>query len=206
MPELISIVGKQRAEETINKKIDVLKRWVRAIPWRALDDGQPLRDRDGELVLEYFPTSISAFTTWDGSQNSKFVRESEHLEFRGPSRGTLDQPYHSASKSLVISLFETLLKRAQRQLLHANKSNLIRRLLSERAWQRSLIKQQETEIAILLDGITEARDDLQSEKSTRLYNEQQLQERIKQLEKRNADLSSSLHNVTGLRDAKLEKS
>ncbi|MDR5751365.1 MULTISPECIES: hypothetical protein [unclassified Caballeronia] len=198
MPEHVSVTEKRRVTEQIDRKLGVLRRWSRAIPWKAKDDGQPARDERGELVLEFFPTNIYAFCDWDGTRNSSFVRQKEGLDFKGPSRSAMTRTTHLSSRLLVEEMFRTLKARANHQLLRANKADLINRLLGERSWQRKLIQQQETEIAVLLDEVAVMEVEIEREKKTRRSNEEELLGRIEKLEKRNAELSSIARKIAPL--------
>ncbi|MDR5765907.1 MULTISPECIES: hypothetical protein [unclassified Caballeronia] len=198
MPDHVSVSEKRRVEAAIEAKLEVLRRWSKSIPWRANSEGEPVRDKNGELVLEYFPTSVDSFCAWDGTQNSSFVRNRENLNFAGPSRSAVNSAAHDTSRGLLKKIFPTLEARASHQRLVANKANLISRLLRERSWQRKLIHQQETEIAVLLDEVTMSGAELQSERATRKNNEEQLLARIEQLETRNAELATIARKVTPL--------
>ena len=66
-----SQISKQAAQENIDRKLAILRDWLKSgIPYVQDDSGNTLLDAKERKVLEYFPASVRQFKLWDGTQNS----------------------------------------------------------------------------------------------------------------------------------------
>ncbi|MGF6410093.1 hypothetical protein [Paraburkholderia sp. MM5482-R1] len=195
----VSEVFHRRAAELIERKLGVLGEWIKnSVPYQRDVNGTPIRDTDGELVLDYYPTSIFALAAWNGSQNCDYVREQFHLDFSTQSRGTFDN--HPELKNKANKLLEALNVSGKVQS-GQTKSTLIRQLLAERARLQVLCHIQETDVAGLLRQVENAEKKYIREHALRVRNEKEQEEQIQALLSKNAELASAQVQVTGLHHA-----
>ncbi len=126
-----SNIEPQRLEafKRLEKKITILEGWIEnGIPFK-LKDGNKQLDKKGKIILEFFPTSISALRGWNGSQNSEETVKKAKIPKFQTSLATI-----KAAPSRIInrinnngdskSLFERLKIKAKFQSDNKNKSKI----------------------------------------------------------------------------------
>jgi len=188
---------REKAEEKINAKLEILQRWSdnREIPWRVNDEGGPERDKNGELVLDYFPSNISVFHDWDGTQNCAYNQKTEIGTIHRFSRSTLARDYHAGLKSQVDGVIDSLNKIARRQVLEANKSTQIELITAERDELLALGNQHVREILQFRERMKETERKLRKTERDYFSNKTEMQRRITLLEQRNSELVATLNRL-----------
>lgn len=126
-----SNIDPQRKEafERLENKITILEDWIEGgIPFK-LKDGNKQIDKNGKIILEFFPISISALKKWNGSKNSKEVVKENKI----PKFQTSADVWKAAPKRITNrvendgeseSLFERLKIKAKFQSDNKNKSKI----------------------------------------------------------------------------------
>lgn len=162
-----------RAKNIIVSKISILTEWSnKGLPSKKDTNGDCIRDKDGEEVIDYYPTSIQQFLKWNGMQNCMAVNndiEKIHGNIRGTGRATLeryDDLYEQAQK-----LIELVKLRAKNQTLNENKASKIKRLkgellLNEKAKELSEIQHRQA-IQIINTLREELNDEAKAHDSTK---------------------------------------
>lgn len=141
----ISNVGRQQVEESIKLKMAQLKIWSEiGIPWLSTPLGEKVRNKEGELQLDYFPFNVVKFCEWDASQNCEYVRAALPKILR-TNRSGLNST-HNTLKLDIEQLLENLAGKAKQQLTEKNKADRIASLEDEVTFLKSVLEQQETEI------------------------------------------------------------
>ena len=117
-----SQVSKQAAQQSIDRKLEILRKWLEeGIPYKVDDSGHTLLDENDRKVLEYFPSSSRQFKLWDGSQNTPKLRASfPPLTVTG--NDTLSKRKDSAAQ--VAKITEDLKDRAKSQLSEGRLSRI----------------------------------------------------------------------------------
>lgn len=204
MSQHVSQQLKSNALNNINAKHRIIKEWIESgIPWASSEQDSPLRDANGELVLDWYPTSIRKFCAWNGTQNCLTTQNT----FPGISTTGFDTLVkHQQLKSQVETDIAVLKKVADIQTAKANKSNLIRALKEELKLEK--LKRQSTQVSYqqTREEITEVARKLETEKRTHLqaveYLKSEIFRRDKQISVLNqkvADLTASLDKVAPIR-------
>lgn len=205
MSQHISQKLKTNALDNIKAKHRIIKKWIKSgIPWATSDEGAPLRDTHGELVLDWYPTSIRKFCAWNGKQNC-LSTQNAFQEISTTGFDTLVK--HQKMKSKVEADISVLKKVADIQTSKTNKSNLIRALKEELKLEK--LKRQSTQVSYqqTREEITEVTRKLEVEKRTHLqaveYLKSEIARKDKQivaLNQKVADLVASLDKVVPIRN------
>ncbi len=141
----VSRVGRLQVEESIKLKISWLRIWVESgIPWLSSSQGEKIRDKHGELQLDYFPVNVAEFCEWDGSQNCEHVRAALPKIARTNRSGLSST--HIKLKAEIERLGKDLARKAKQQLIEENKGDRITALENEVTFLRLVLERQETEI------------------------------------------------------------
>ena len=120
---------RKEAFERLEKKITILEDWIECgIPFK-LKDGNKQIDKKGKIVLEFFPTSITALKDWNGSKNSDDIVKKNKI----PRFQTSAEVWKAAPKRITSrvnndgeseSLFDRLKIKAKFQSDNKNKSKI----------------------------------------------------------------------------------
>ena len=208
--------ARQDAEAQIQIRLDVLALWEKeGIPWKKGVQGDFLRDAEGELLLDFFPTTQQGFSKWTAESHSAGNRtlglmvRSDGVEktisltqLEAISRTTLNQPYHSRLKVKVIAQMTAVASRARLQLEQTRKSSIIAQLNAEISHLRNVVDAQESEAR---DGRVEARiarSKLKEVTEQANRDKAELQRINSQLELRIAELVKEFSKLASLKVAK----
>lgn len=113
---------KQLALENIKTKHKIINKWIsKGIPYLYDDNGVFVRDTDGEMILDFYPSSLRSFYSWKGEQNCERTRNSIP-SITGTGTTTLD--HHPDLKKDIINSIATLSQKAAAQLASSNKSHV----------------------------------------------------------------------------------
>lgn len=127
--EHASITLKQKALQNISNKHNIIKNWIgHGIPFLFDKDGSFVRDKGGEKILDFFPTSLNTFYKWNGSQNC-LVTQNKIGKISGTGTTTLDN--EQDLKDEISSDINILKKQAKIQLLNSNKTSILDDLKNE---------------------------------------------------------------------------
>jgi hypothetical protein len=197
----ISELTKQCAADAIEAKMVVLKGWAtNGIPWKNKDDGSLLRNIDGECELDYFPTNISTFCDWDGSQNTTLIRTST-FAISKTNHSTLYRSHRDMQTSIKI-ICNSLMIKADEQRKKSNKTAIIGNLHDEVTFLRALVKVQENDITEAAINSADIEAKL-LQKNRAIENLKEYYEvENQQLKKSVAELTATLQKLTPLRKEK----
>ncbi|MCW9059419.1 MAG: hypothetical protein OQL11_11150 [Gammaproteobacteria bacterium] len=120
---------KKAAHKNIKTKHKVIKAWIETgIPYKYDDDGNPVRDGDGEMVLDYYPTSLRSFYKWNGDQNCQKTRAAISA-ISGTGTTTLDNL--PELKKEITNDLKALEIRANSQITNTSKTAIADKLRQE---------------------------------------------------------------------------
>lgn len=193
----------------------ILKKWLSdGIPWNTTNDGELLRDSNGELTLAYFPKDTKALAEWSGSQYGAALANTQFeidgypfrlLELKPLSRSTLDKIYHISTRNVCLNLVRLLKEKAQFQLADANKSNSITKLRQKLAHLEQINAIQEIEIRDLRLKVRHQSSEANKNERRYKYNEEQLHIELEIMREENAKLTKTLAKVTQLKPIRNSK-
>lgn len=193
----ISKTGRLQVEAAVKLKTDPLKIWVeKGIPWLCNSAGEEIRDKNGELQLDYFPVNTTKFCLWDASQNCGYVRATLP-KIAHTTRSTLNS--HITLKTEIDKLCKDLVKKAKQQLVEKNKASQITALGDDIKFLKLVLERQETEITQM--RLKEIRLDEKITQAERaLANETAHYDRtVAMLQKQVSELTASLRKVSSLK-------
>jgi len=203
----VSKVLKSQALQNIKVKHTIIKKWIGAgIPWLVSDDGSEQRDSKGELILDWYPSSIRKFCAWNGTQNNPSVQNNL------PKISTTGFETLKRHENLMAKIevdIRTLKQIANIQSTKANKSSLIQTLklelqlekLKRKAAQVSYQQGREESFEVARQLEIEKRSHIQ----TTTYLKYEIANKDKQisiLNQRVADLTARLDKIAPLRSIK----
>lgn len=125
------MIEKQRQEAfvRIDKKLEILERWAEeGIPFKLVNGNKQL-DKNGNYILEYFPTSVRGLRLWTAENNSNEVA----LKYQIPKKQTSATAWDAAPKATTIraegdefklSIFELLKEKASIQRSNKQKTKI----------------------------------------------------------------------------------
>ena len=207
MGQHISTQLKSIALQNIKTKHKIIKKWIESgVPWVISANGGQLRDSKGELILDWYPTSLRKYCAWDGKQNCSFT-QGMIPEIKTTGFETLNK--HQKLKSKIEADINALKQKADVQLLSTNKSNLIRALKDE--LKLETLKRKSTQISYqqAREEVVEASRKLETERRTQIQTTEYLKSEIARKDKqiatlnqRVADLTASLDKIAPIRRIK----
>lgn len=201
MKRHISEIELEAAQTAIRVKISILEEWLKEgniIPWLSDDQGVPIRDIKGELQIDFYPDCVSAFCTWNGTQNSKHT-SSSMPHFTSTNRGTLDGEKYGQLKISVDLVCAALRAKAEAQLLKANKTNQIDELEAQVRFWKELSQKQETDIAQLRERYANTEIMLRNKERAIQNAADEHCRVVADLEARNAELGASISKLVPLK-------
>ena len=198
MAKHISAVTKEQVAAAILGKFEILEKWIsEGIPWRTSGDGSFLRDTNGELQLDFFPKNVVQFGNWTSCQSTGLTTTEIELVIY-TNRSTL---YLSNKEKLVAikNIFPKLAAKGAAQLKASNKFVAIGGLQQELEYYKKLCAVQENDITA--GGLELSRLQIDLGKSNRALKNltERYNDETRQLNKRNAELTSTLNKLLPLR-------
>lgn len=201
--------AKAEVQRQIILRLTILRAWLRdGVPWRTQPSGIPVRDSEGERVLEYFPQKITHFPSWTAAMHTgdilhrqfSYGEDIAHLdELQEIGRSTLYQPIYDSTRKAVDNLLPILVEAAEIQLKNSNKRKQIDSLTEQVQLLTKIVENQESEARVM-------RMQLRSEITTRrksqrkcISNMRQLESDNEQLRKQVAELTATLNQVRTLK-------
>ncbi|MBB5392781.1 MULTISPECIES: hypothetical protein [unclassified Herbaspirillum] len=193
----------------------ILKSWLRdGIPWNTTDDGELIRDSDGEISLVYFPKDTKALAEWTGTEygaalaDTKFEFEKDSFllsDLKKVSRSTQDKAYHVTTRNICLLLIDKLKEKAQFQLAETNKSNNIAKLMQRLSHLESINSIQEEEIRELRMQVRHLNSEIKRDERRYKNNEEQLRRDFEAVVEDNINLTKSLNKVSPLKTVQRKK-
>lgn len=203
----VSKALKSQALQNIKAKHTVIKKWIsEGIPWLISEDGLDMRDSKGELILDWYPSSLRRFCAWNGTQNSPAV-QSNLPKISTTGFGTL-KGHKKLMAKIEMDIF-ALKQKADTQLAYNNKANLILKLKNELKLEVQKRKSAQVSYQQGREELIEFTNMLNREKRSHMQTTAYLKsevakkdEQIVTLNQRVADLTASLDKVAPLRSVK----
>ena len=194
----ISELSRGASRSGIELKLTTLALWVEdGIPWVSDDSGQPQRDGEGELKLDWFPTSLATFAAWTGVQNCRFVQRSLP-DLKTCSRETLYKDYNSDLHVRVVSVIKALAQRAGLQKEQSNKTTHLRILKADTAYLRALTEMQASQIVQMRQRLSDIEIELRKEQRARRDNNALLTAQLAQRDSRISELTATVAAIAPL--------
>lgn len=197
----ISEISLERAQNAIKAKLNVLETWLLAdheIPWLRDANGKPVHDVNGELQLDYYPSNVTAFCEWNGSQNCGPVQASLPKLTR-TNRGTLNGAKYESLKILVEATCEALKAKAEAQTIRANKSSRMKQLEADVTLWKELSQKQATEIVQLRDRHVATETSLRRKERALVNAKEEHNRIVKDLEAKIAELTTTISKLLPLK-------
>ena len=193
---------RKAAEIQIESRLNLLRHWaLNGIPWQIAENGTPLRDKEGELTLDFTPKNVVEFAGWTAAKHSPGNRNSivtcrvnetdmtVRLSDLVPlSRTTLSQPYRAEDKAAIDIQLEVIAGKAIQQLETSRKSSVIDTLKAERKFLKKVVAAQESEVRAARIEAHQARVEIEGIRRTAANNEAELKRVNSELEKKIASL------------------
>ena len=193
-----SALLKQQALNNLKRKHAIVKQWVgTGIPWAIGDDGGRLRDTKGELVLDWYPTSLRKFCAWDRSQNCISTRNVLPEIF---SNGYETLSQYAKLKSKIEADIVALRQKADTQLVQNNKANLIHSLKAELELEVRKRKSAQVSYQQGREELMRLSRELETEKRAHLQTTAYLKAEISRKEQKIATLSQRVSDLTASLD------
>lgn len=197
-----------RAKNIIVTKINILNNWIKeGIPSKKDEGNNYSRDINGEVIIDYYPSSIQQFLKWNGTQNCIQVKkqmEDKYGEIRGTGRATLeryDNLYEQVQQLIVL-----LKKSEKKQKAVENKTSKIEQLNADVDMQikaRELSEIQHRQSTQIINSLREKlNDEIKSHNSTKKLWASEVRskdEEITSLNIENRKLTSYLAKVTPIK-------
>lgn len=204
---------RKAADFQIESRINLLRHWcLSGIPWQLAEDGTPLRDKDGELMLDFTPKNVFEFAKWTASEHSPGNRKTAFTckiddadiivqlsDLIPLSRTTLSQPYRTYEKATIELQLKAIARKAIIQAEISRKSSIINTLKAEKEFLEKVVKSQESETRIARIEAREARVELERIRRTAANNEAELKRVIAELEKKHASLVREFAKIAPLK-------
>lgn len=198
MAKHISVVTKQCAAEKIKMKKTVLEQWImNGIPWKTSEEGEIIRDKNGEYELDYFPKNIVEFGLWNGSQNTAVARQvTKYLSTT--NRSTL---YRSHKDDLmeIDGLWQKLEAKALAQLKASSRTYILEGRNEEVEYLRKLCSAQADDITAAALENSRVQTELRRHGRELINLRQRYDEETHQLKQRVSELTSILQKLSPLR-------
>ncbi|MET0087117.1 MAG: hypothetical protein ABW082_11590 [Sedimenticola sp.] len=202
----------EEARKNILRKLQILEYWLEnKPPIRMGLDGYPARHpRTGEEQIDFVPTSVKSFLSWDGSQNCKNTIEWISKRF-GVIRGTGQETLYRYDDLLELVKVRTgtLKSLVVATKKHRVKSNKIKKLEQEITRLTETKKNVQIQFRQYLDKIEELRSELNDEQSRHnstkaiwCQDKERLEKENVDLRRKNHELTLALAKVTPMRDIK----
>ncbi|HEY9278073.1 MAG TPA: hypothetical protein VIO87_07700 [Methylotenera sp.] len=190
------------SKRNISLKLNILESWleVNKIPDQIDENGQVMRDSEGEVKIEWFPKSIYQFSKWDGSQNSYgglTLLTKQWGKFKSLGRSTLD--LYPDLKVEIQMVIDSLLKIESIQYISTNKYNKIKELEDKLRLEMAKKEITQTRYLNLLNENIELNDALKREKIAHQNNVIMLTEKLSIIEERAAELTKALTNIRSIK-------
>ena len=145
----VSKLNQERSRQNIQTKIDILKHWINtSIPPKIDENGNSIRDINGEIIFEWTPSSMLDFSKWDGSQNSPQYRQS-FGDIRTVSRETMNKKYNNDLCQAVTQTIALIKAKKLRQIEEHDRLGIIQKLTRELDYFKILASSLATDIAQL---------------------------------------------------------
>ena len=197
--EPVWITSKSDVLKQITMRLDLLEEWTKAgIPMKTDTNGDLVRDRNGEAVLDYVPMNLTDFSDWQAKDNCP--KQHKALEqFRVISRSTLNKPYHSETKKKILHALSLISGRATIQIESTNKVSQIEKYKVEIEYLKKVVAAQELEARASRIESSKQVELRRAERALRLQNENQLKLELDARDSRIAELTQALSKVAPLR-------
>lgn len=204
---------RKAADIQIESRLNLLRHWVlKGIPWQLAENGTPLRDEEGELILDFTPKNVVEFAGWTASQHSPGTRNSAFtvkvdeadvtislLDLVPISRTTLSQPYRIKDKAAIDIQLEAIAWKAARQLESSRKTSVIDSLKADKEFLEKVVQAQESETRTARIEARQARVELEGLRRTTANNEAEFKRIISELEKQIASLVRDFSKIAPLK-------
>ena len=203
-----AITEEINARKNINLKKKILQNWsVEGIPVMKDADGNEIRNAKGDLQLDYYPRSLSAFCKWNGSQNCEGTQKTIDKKYggiRGTGRDTLRNKYPETHE-VIDGIIKSLKLKEKQQEVKICKGTIIDELSSENLMLKKTKEVVEIQYRQLLQRISSLTSELKEEKSAhrssrKIWGNEVsiLETQINSLKVRNSELNEALAKVKKL--------
>ncbi|MDN5503354.1 MAG: hypothetical protein L0H10_05980 [Comamonas sp.] len=204
---------RKAADFQIEFRINLLRHWcLNGIPWQLAEDGTPIRDKDGELILDFTPKNLFEFSKWTaakhspGNRKSAFAFKIDDTDFSvqlseliSISRTTLSQPYRTDQKATIDLQLAAIARKRGIQLDTSRKKSIIETLKAEKEFLEKVVKSQESETRAARIEAREARVEMERHRRTAANNEAELKRIIFEQEKKLASMARDFAKIAPLK-------
>lgn len=187
------------SRSNIETKISILNNWSKqALPWRTDEEGNLLRDRNGDKVVEWFPRNASQFCHWDGSQCSPGTQQTLPDLYK-ISRSTFYRDYNEDLKHNAENLFEVLVTLEGKMASSASSASEIEKLKKDLSYWRTVAKAEADTVLTILKKLNEVEKKYLRSERVRKNNEEQLKMQISELRAEKAALDKVLAKISPMK-------
>lgn len=187
------------AEQKIRAKLAILTLWQEGIPWQKTASGEFIVNKKRETLLEYFPKTLSAFSSWDGRNNSPFTRQTQLAGIQRVSRETVNAKHHHSLAKTVEKTMQALEVRAKAQLESEYGTTELSKLKVKIEYLELLKEKNDQEIGTYEIRLGELSTELRKCQTKLLDTTIEARRRITELEAMVAKLTATLSKTASLK-------
>lgn len=190
---------KNLSRSKIIAKLRVLNEWTKeSLPWQTDDEGNFIRDSNGDKIVERFPRNGKQFCNWVGSECSPGTQKILP-ELSSISRQTFYKDYNEDLKSQAEDLFKVLITLEDKMKASASNAYEIDKLKRDIFYWQSVAKAEANAVLDTLQKLNEVDKLYKKAERIRKNNEEQLQTEIRTLKAENAAINKILAKVTSIK-------
>lgn len=198
-PKKAPEIAKERSRNNIQNKIDILHEWSsNGLLWQTKSNGEFIRDKNGDKIIEWIPKNIMQFCKWNGTQNSEGTQAFLPV-IKSLSRDTLYKGYNDDLRNQYEQMIPALNALEDKMLAEASNASIIQRLEKDIKYWKSLADAEATNVLSTLKRLDEIDKKYRKAIRARANNEAELQKKIDELTIENAALNKLVSKVKGLK-------
>lgn len=180
-------------------KLELLSNWSKEkLPWQTDNEGNFIRDSNGDKIVERFPSNGKQFCDWVGNECSlgtqKIIPELHSI-----SRQTFSKDYNQDLKRQAEDIFKVLIALEAKMNASASTALEIDKLKREISYWQSVAKAEANSVLDMMQRINEVDKLYKKAERIRKNNEDQLQAEITTLKSENAVLNQIVTKITPLK-------
>jgi len=190
---------KKISRSKIIEKVRVLNKWSKgSLPWQTDDEGNVIRDLNGDKIVEWFPRNSRQFCEWSRMKCSQGTQKLIP-ELSSISRQTFSREYNEDLKSQAEDLFKVLIGLEEKMNASSSNASEIAKLKLDISYWQAVAEAEANAVLDMMQRLNEIDKLYNKAERIRKNNEEQLQAEIRTLKAENAALNKVVAKVTPLK-------
>lgn len=183
----------------IDEKLRVLNKWSKGgLPWQTDNEGNLIRDSNGDKVVEWFPRNSRQFCEWIRIKCSKGTQKLIP-ELSSISRQTFSREYNEDLKNQAEGLFKVLIALEEKMKASSSNASEIGKLKRDISYWQSVAEAEANAVLDMMQRLNEIEKLYNKAERIRKNNEEKLQAEIRTLRAENAALNKVVAKITPLK-------